>query len=54
MELYTLEEVARILKVSVQTIRRMIAGGELKASKVRNQYRVRKDDLEEYLRKMAS
>ena len=49
MELLTLEEVAQRLKISVQTVRRMIADKELKASKIRGQWRVRSDDLERYI-----
>ena len=46
---YTLEEVAEILKVSVQTVRRLIDDGELKAFRVRGQWRVRKEDLDDYI-----
>ncbi len=49
MQLYTLEEVADILRVSVSTVRRMINDGELKAKRVRGQLRVLKSDLEEYI-----
>lgn len=50
--LYTLEEVAKILRVSVATVRRMIDDGELEAIKVRGQWRVRKDVLDRYLGKI--
>ena len=53
MQLYTLEEVADILRVSIQTVRRMIADGELPATKIRGQWRVRKEDLEEYIRSQS-
>ena len=46
MEVFTIEEVADILKVSVDTIRRMIKNGELEAFKVHRQYRIRKEVLE--------
>jgi excisionase family DNA binding protein len=46
MEVFTIEEVAEILKVSVDTIRRMIKSGELEAFKVHRQYRIRKEVLE--------
>lgn len=48
-ELLTLEEVARILKVSVQTVRRMIDENELKAIKIRGQWRVKREDLQDYI-----
>ena len=49
--LYTLEEVARILRVSVATVRRMIDDKELEAIRVRGQWRVRKEVLDRYLGK---
>jgi excisionase family DNA binding protein len=50
----TLEEVAATLHVSVQTVRRLIADGELKASKVRGSWRVRSADLDDYLRRVSN
>ncbi len=38
MQLYTLEEVADILRVSVQTVRRMINSRELPGLKVKGQW----------------
>ncbi len=46
---YTIEEVARILKVSTDTIRRMIADGELEAVKVRGQWRIKKESVDKLL-----
>lgn len=46
---YTIEEVAQILKVSVSTVRNLIDRGELKAFKVGNQWRVKKEDLQAYM-----
>ncbi len=46
---YTLDEVAEVLKVSVQTVRRLVEEKELKAFRVRGQWRVRKEDLEEFI-----
>jgi excisionase family DNA binding protein len=48
-ELLTIEEVARILKVSVQTVRRMIDEGELQARKIRGQWRIKREDLRNYI-----
>jgi excisionase family DNA binding protein len=50
----TVEEVADILRVSTQTVRRLIDDKELKAYRVRGQWRIKREDLDEYLRKMAS
>lgn len=44
--LYTIDEAARILRVSHDTIRRMIKSGELNAIKVRGQWRVRKESID--------
>jgi excisionase family DNA binding protein len=46
---YTLEDVAEILKVSVSTVRKLVEDGDLKAFKVRNQWRVRKEELDAYI-----
>lgn len=53
MQLYTLEEVANILRVSIQTVRRMVNDGELPAVKIRGQWRVRKEDLETFIRNQS-
>lgn len=46
---YTVEEVADILKVSPQTVRALIKRGEMKAVRVGGQIRIRQQDLDEYL-----
>ncbi len=46
---YTLEEVAKILRISESTVKRLIEDGELRARKVGRQWRIRKIDLDEYL-----
>ena len=48
---YTVEEVAKILKVSVATVRRLIKIGELEAFPVGNQYRITQEALDKYMRK---
>jgi excisionase family DNA binding protein len=50
---YTLEEVAEILKVSVQTIRKIIAEKKLRAFRG-GQWRVRKEDLDKYIESQFS
>jgi excisionase family DNA binding protein len=45
-EIFTVEQVADYLKVSISTVRRLIKAKKLKAYKVGNQYRIRKADLE--------
>lgn len=46
---YTLDQVADILQVSVQTVRRLIKDGKIKSIRVGVQIRVRKEDLDRYL-----
>lgn len=47
----TVEEVATELRVSVATVYRLIEDGELKAKKVRGQWRITRKDLDDYLSK---
>jgi len=47
--IYTLEQVADILQVSLSTVRKLVDDKELKAFKVRGQWRVRKEDLDAYI-----
>jgi excisionase family DNA binding protein len=47
--LYTLDEVAAMLKVSIKTVRRLIDDGKLKAIKIRGQLRIKQSDLDDYL-----
>jgi DNA binding domain, excisionase family len=46
---YTLEEVADILRVSVSTVRKLIKEGKLKTVRVGIQLRVKKEDLDSFL-----
>jgi excisionase family DNA binding protein len=46
-ESYTVEEAARLLKVSKQTIRRMIADGRIQVFRVGHQIRIRKSVIEQ-------
>jgi excisionase family DNA binding protein len=46
---YTIEEVAKILKISTDTVRKMIADKELDAVKVRGQWRIKKKSVDRLL-----
>jgi excisionase family DNA binding protein len=46
---YTVEEVAKMLRVSEATVRRLIKSGQLKAVSVGNQFRISQEDLDEFL-----
>lgn len=48
-KIYTLKEVADILRVSIRTIYRMIKSGELDAFRVRDEYRIRKSTVEAFI-----
>jgi excisionase family DNA binding protein len=47
---YTISEIARVLRVSDQSVRRWIKGGELRATKPGREYRIGHGDLEAFLR----
>lgn len=48
-KLYTIQEIADILKVSKKTIYRYIYSGKLKATKI-GQWRIKKSDLDKLLK----
>lgn len=50
-QVYTVAEVARILKVSEQVVRQLVLSGELRSKKIGRQYRVTREMLDEYLNK---
>lgn len=50
MNYYTTKEVAEILKYNVQTIRRKINRGEIKATKINKDYRVSEEELQRILK----
>ena len=49
-EVYTVEEVAKRLKVNVRVVRRLIDKGELVAFKVGREYRIRASALESFVK----
>ena len=53
MNLLTLRDVAKTLKLSETTVRRLVRAGSIPAYKVgkRGQFRVREEDLESFLQK---
>ncbi len=51
--LLTVGEVADVMRVSRMTVYRLIRRGQLKAIRVGRNYRVREDDLNEYLEEQA-
>lgn len=51
-DFYTIYEVADMMKLHHKTIRRMISNGDLPASKVGRQWRIKKADLERFTESM--
>lgn len=49
--LYTTTEVAEILRLKRITVWNKIQTGELKAHKIGGDYRIKEEDLDEYLRR---
>lgn len=47
---YTVEQVANLLQTTPQTVRRLIKEKKLKAFRVGMQLRIKKEDLDEYMR----
>ena len=52
--LYTTEQVAKLLQVSVITIRRYIKSGKLKASKIGKDYRIKESDIDSLLKSTST
>ena len=50
MKLYTLQEVADVLRVSRQTIYNYVTAKRLKASKIGKEYRVTEEDLQDFIK----
>ncbi|MDD4733396.1 MAG: DNA cytosine methyltransferase [Bacilli bacterium] len=48
MEILTVEEISKKVNKSVKTIRRQIAEGSLKATKINNKYRIEQEDYEKW------
>ena len=48
-ELYTPQEVADLLKIKKSTVYELIKRGDLKCRKIGKQFRIRRDELEEYI-----
>ena len=48
MDTYTVEEVAKALKLHPYTVRRLIREGKMPAFKAGGQWRFRKDDIERW------
>ena len=47
---YSIEDVAKMLKVAYLTVYRWIQAGKLKSYKAGKQYRIKKDDLDSFIK----
>ena len=50
-EMLTTDEVAKILRVNVKTVRNWIASGELVAIDIGNEYRISRKNLNEFMQR---
>ncbi|GIW67947.1 MAG: hypothetical protein KatS3mg096_815 [Candidatus Parcubacteria bacterium] len=50
-QFYTLEEIAKILKVSYLTVYRWVKTGKLLSFKAGKQYRIKKENLDDFIKK---
>jgi putative molybdopterin biosynthesis protein len=46
---YSIEEVAKMLKVAYLTVYRWVRAGKLTAYKIQKQYRIKKEDFDKFL-----
>lgn len=49
-QFYSIEEVAKMLKVAYLTVYRWIQAGKLKSHKAGKQYRIKKEDLDIFIK----
>ena len=52
-EVYTPGEIASLLRIQTETVYRMVKRGDLKAFKVGFKIRIRRDAVEDYMRRAA-
>lgn len=49
-DFYSIDEIAEKLGISIKSVRRMVASGELKSVKIRNLYRISKEAYDDFLK----
>ena len=54
MTMFTVTEISKLLKLDVETIRRYIYKEELKAYKIGNAWRVKEEDLKQFIEKKSN
>lgn len=52
-QFYTIEEIARMLRVSVAKVRQMVRSGEIESILVGNQYRISEENWQRFLEKQS-
>lgn len=53
-EIMTLEETAKYLKIGKSTLYKMVREGKIPAVKIANQWRFRKDEIDEWWKKVRN
>jgi excisionase family DNA binding protein len=54
MKTFTVDEVAKVLEVSVKTIRRYIYSGKIAANKIGGQWRISQEQIDAYIESISS
>ncbi|MDE5610740.1 MAG: helix-turn-helix domain-containing protein, partial [Odoribacter sp.] len=49
-DFFSIDEVAEKLSISIKSVRRMVASGELKSVKIRNLYRISREAYDDFLK----
>ena len=52
-EIYTVNEIAEILRIAPKTVRKLIAAGEIEAFPIGGYYRITKSALDEFIRRKS-
>jgi excisionase family DNA binding protein len=54
MELLTVKEVAQVLRLSEEAVRRLLRSKQLRGYTVQNSWRIRQEDVEEFLERQSN
>ena len=54
MKIYTVDQVAEVLQVSIKTIRRYIYSGKIAANKIGGQWRISQDSIDAYVESFSN
>jgi len=54
MKTYTVSNIANMLNISIETVRRYVKTGKLKASRIAGQWRINDDDFKDFFEKNSN